>query len=271
MRTKRILPCLFVGCLLASYSLQSQVFMRAFDPAAALALGGATTAYPGMEAGLYNEAASAWGKSRGLWLSSAVPYAIQGWTTASLQAFTPIDANSGAALDLSHNGTDAYAEQRLRLAYGRRLGARFTFGGSIDAMRVSAPDYGSAAAASFGLGVLAEPIPNLWLGARVQNPLQIKLGKEVLPTVLRVGAAWPCSSTAARCGKRPRTTDAGARRIGIQTLAGAVAAGRRTQRAGPGFPGSRFCPQKWRRAARGGRMAPDPGRDPGGGPEVGGN
>lgn len=167
--------------------------MRPFDLAPALALGGAAVANPDLSAGLYNEAAPAWEKTYGFQLGSAIPYGTPGWTSAAFQAFTKIDANSGAALDLAHSGTDAYGEQRLRLAYGRKLGPRFALGGSADLLRVSAPDYGAATTATFGLGLLAEPIQNFWLGARVQNPLQAKIGDDVLPTVLRVGAAWRSS------------------------------------------------------------------------------
>ncbi len=167
--------------------------MRPFDPAPALALGGATTAYPGLSAGLGNEAAAALQPGWGVWLGSALPYTIEGWTTASLQAFTRLDANSSVALDLSHNGTDAYAEQSFRLNYARRLGAKFALGGSADLMRVAAPDYGSANAATFSIGVLAEPVKNLWLGARLRNPLQVKLGEDILPTVVQVGLAWRSS------------------------------------------------------------------------------
>lgn len=192
MQIKRAFSFLF---LLLPFGVGCQVFMRPFDPAPTMAMGGAAIAYPGMDAGWQNEAAPAWRKGRGVWLGSALPYALEGWNTASLQAYSAIDANSAVALDLAHNGTEFYAEQRLRLAYSRRLGLRFTLGGSLDAMRVDAPEYGSATAATFGLGVLAEPVPRLWLGARIQNPLQAKIGDHVLPTVVRIGAAWRSSAS----------------------------------------------------------------------------
>ncbi len=183
---------LFLSC--CPFGASSQVFMRAFDPAPAFAMGGASVAYPGLGAGLANEAAPAFQPGWGIWAGSALPYTVEGWSTATLQAYTRIDGNSAAAFDLSHNGTDAYQEQRFRLNYARRLSPRFAFGGSADLFRVAAPEYGSANAASFGLGVLAEPVKNLWLGARIQNPLQIKLGDDILPTTVRIGGAWRSSN-----------------------------------------------------------------------------
>lgn len=192
MQTKRYASA-FWALLFAPMALTAQVFMHPFDPAPALAMGGATVAYPGLSASLGNEAAVALQPGWGIGLSSALPYAIPDWTTASLQAHTRLDANSSAALDLSHNGTDAYAEQSIRLNYARRLGAKFALGGSADLMRVTAPDYGSANAATFSIGVLAEPVKNLWLGGRLRNPLQVKLGPDILPTVVSVGLAWRSS------------------------------------------------------------------------------
>lgn len=194
MQSKRLLG-LSLALLCSVVLLRAQVFMRAFDPAPALSMGGANVAYPDPAAGLANEAALVFQPRWGLWLGSALPYAVEGWTTASFQAYAGIDANSSAAIDIAHNGTSAYQEQRFRLQYARRAGAKFAFGGSADLMRVSAQDYGSANAFSFGLAVLAQPVKNLWLGARVQNPLQVKLGDDVLPATLRVGAAWRSSAT----------------------------------------------------------------------------
>ena len=169
--------------------------MRPFDQAAALTLGGAVVAYPGPGAGLANDAAPGFGEKFGLFLGSALPYGIGGWQTARVQGFCRLSPNDGIGVDFAHSAIEAYGEQRFRLLYGRRLGKKILIGGSADVLRVSAREYGSATAATFGLSVLANPLPNVWLGARVQNPLQTKLNGEVLPTVLRIGAGWQASGS----------------------------------------------------------------------------
>jgi hypothetical protein len=172
---------------------RAQVFMRPFDNAAALALGGAVAAYPGLAAGLNNEALPGFGGQRGVYAGSAIPYGIGGWQTAHVQAFTNVDRFSGVGLDLAHSGIEVYNEQRIRLMYARRLGEKIYLGGALDALRVSALEYGKVASATFGLGLLAQALPKLWIGARIQNPLQQKLSGELLPSVLRIGACWKAS------------------------------------------------------------------------------
>lgn len=175
--------------------LVGQVYMRPVENASGLALGGAVVAFPDGAAGLNNDAVLGLENKSGIFLSSAIPFGIGAWQTMQFQGFVKTGAADGLGLDVLHSGIDAYREQRFRVLYGRRLGQAICLGGSADVLRVSAPEYGSATTVSFGLSVLAEPLPNIWLGARVQNPLQAELSGTVLPTFLRLGAAWEAAST----------------------------------------------------------------------------
>lgn len=169
--------------------------MRPVDNAAALALGGAAVANPGMTTGLYNDALPAMGEKSGIFLGSALPFGISGWQTAHFQGFMRVSANDGFGMEVLHSGIEEYREQRFRLQYGRRLSEKFLLGGSADVLRVAAAEYGNATALTFGLSVLANPLPNVWIGARVQNPLQLELAGETIPAVLRIGTAWKASNT----------------------------------------------------------------------------
>ncbi len=171
----------------------TQVFMRPFDNAAALSLGGAVVAYPGQGSGITNEAQAGFGEKTAFFLSSAIPYGISEWQTAQIQGTIKIDRNSGAGLDLAYSGIEAYREQRFSLFYGRRLGDKFYLGGSADLLHVTAREYGSANSMHFGIGVLSNPIPQLWLGARIRNPVSQKTGSEKPSSILVIGAAWKAS------------------------------------------------------------------------------
>lgn len=185
--------CLCLALLWLPHAVSSQVFMRPVDNAAALALGGATVANPGLTTGLANDALPALGEKSGVFLGSALPFGISGWQTAHFQGFMRVSANDGFGLEIVHSGIEEYREQRFRLQYGRRLGEKLLLGGSADALRVSAAEYGNATALSFGLSILANPLPDVWIGARVQNPLQLEMAGETIPAVLRIGAAWKAS------------------------------------------------------------------------------
>jgi hypothetical protein len=195
------LPDSIVGILISSLCLlffsppiHAQALMRPFDNAASLSLGGATIAYPGLTNGLANEALPGFGDKLGIFLSSALPYSIGEWQTAQFQGFTKLGVNDGLGIDIVHSGIEAYQEQQFRLLYGRRLGERFYLGGSAALLRVSAQEYGSANSATFGLGLLAQALPKLWLGARLQNPFQQKIGDYDAASFLRIGAVWQTSS-----------------------------------------------------------------------------
>lgn len=186
---------LFWFLLLSPTLLVSQVFMRPVDNAAALAVGGASVAYPGARIGLGNDAVAGLDDTSGVFLSSALPFGIGSWQTARFQGFIRSSRNDGFGLDITHSGIEAYREQRFRLLYGRRLGDAIIVGASADVLRVSAQEYGSATALTFSLSALANPLPNVWLGAHIQNPVQVEIADAVVPAVLRIGAAWQAANT----------------------------------------------------------------------------
>jgi hypothetical protein len=164
--------------------------MRPFENAAAMGIGGATVALSDIGCGLANEGQLGLGTRLGFLAGTALPYGIEGWQSAHFQAIAGIGKFGGAGLNIEHSGTEDYREQRFRLAYGRRLAETFYLGGSADVLRASAPEYGSLTTATFSLSVLARALPKVWIGARVQNPFQQKIGSDLIPTVLRIGATW---------------------------------------------------------------------------------
>jgi len=168
--------------------------MRPFDNAAAMALGGATIAHPTLSAGITNDAQLGLGETVGIYAGSAIPYGISGWQTAQVQAFHRLDKNSALGLDIDHSGIEVYSEQQFRLLYGRRLGDKFYLGGSAHLLHTSAQEYGSATSATFSISLLAQALPKVWIGAKVLNPIQQKIGDELVRSGLRLGAAWQASN-----------------------------------------------------------------------------
>ncbi|MCC7246815.1 MAG: hypothetical protein IT269_14110 [Saprospiraceae bacterium] len=173
-----------------SSQVDAQVFMRPFDNAAAIASGGGNIAMPVFSQGINNEALLGRPNGTGIWAGSVLPFGISGWQVAHFTGSIGFQEKNGVALQIVHSGTEDYAEQRFQLMYGRRLGEKLYIGGSALALRASAPEYGSATSATFGLAVLAQPLPQVWVGARIQNPAQQKIGNDLIPSLLRIGATW---------------------------------------------------------------------------------
>lgn len=186
---------IFLTVLLVPFAAISQVFMRPFDNATTIALGSATIAYPGLGAGLNNDGAPAFDGKAGVFLSSALPFGISGWQTAQFQAYLSAGSKDGFGLEILHSAIEVYGEQKFRLVYGRRLSPKILLGGSASLLRASAQEYGNATGASFSLSILANPLPDVWIGARVQNPVRMEISGAAIPSVLRIGAAWQAAST----------------------------------------------------------------------------
>jgi hypothetical protein len=176
--------------VLSTGSLSAQVFMRPFDNAAQMGMGGAATAWHNTEHGLANPAQLSQPQKIQLLAWSAIPYGLTDWRSGGAQANFRINDKSGAGIDLVHSGIEGYSEQRIQGHYGRRLGAKFALGGTLQAMRVSANEYGNQQAISFSVGVLAQPLKKVYIGAVVYNPIPQRLGDAQLASGLRIGAAW---------------------------------------------------------------------------------
>jgi hypothetical protein len=174
--------------------LAAQVFMRPFDNAANLALGGAALARPDVATGWVNPAqlgqnlpkigAQAW---------SVLPYSITGWQSHGGQVGLRIDPRSGAGLTVWHSGIEGYREQRAEFAYGRRLGPKWTLGGSASVMHVSADEYGQRTTGTVSVGVQAQALPRLWIAGLITNPAVQRFEGYALPTVVQLSAAWVTS------------------------------------------------------------------------------
>ena len=171
----------------------AQVFQRPFDPASALALGGATIAMPSTSAGIANEAVLGRCEKAGAMAGASLPYSLGDWQVAHFQGFVRIDSVSAVGIELQHSAIKGYGEQRARLQYGRRLGTKLWLGANVDVFHVSAEEYASKNAATFGIALLAQPLKNCFIAARINNPLQLKIGENVPANVMRIGFSWKVS------------------------------------------------------------------------------
>jgi hypothetical protein len=154
------------------------------------ALGGAVTALPGEPWGSANPAT--WST-----LSDRVVafFATQAFGLSELRlgAVSYVEPTRLATIALGARtfGFADYRESRLNLglARGLQLGTsrRFHLGVNARYLRVSVPDYGSAATVAFGIGGLVSVLPVLDAGFHITNPHRPNLGGQELPRTLALG------------------------------------------------------------------------------------
>ncbi len=107
-------------------------------------------------------------------------------------AAAALPTGSGAfGLTLQYYGFDDYNEQKAGLAYARKLSDLIAIGGQFVVLNTRIPEYGNQTSLTFELGLQAELLPEVTIGAHVYSPLRVEtLEGEYLPSILRVGASY---------------------------------------------------------------------------------
>lgn len=97
----------------------------------------------------------------------------------------------GFGLQLASFGFDAHRENRLGVAYGRRLTDNFSIGAEFAAFGTTTTNYASTFNVTFGLGAQLYILPELRVGARIFSPLRVeRLPEEYLPQLLALGVSY---------------------------------------------------------------------------------
>lgn len=69
-------------------------------------------------------------------------------------------------------GFDAFNEQKIGVAYGRKLADKMAIGIQFDYLNTRIPEYGNQGVLTFEGGLQAEIMDNFWLGASIFNPIR---------------------------------------------------------------------------------------------------
>ncbi|MGL4909482.1 MAG: hypothetical protein ACRC3G_09125 [Bacteroidales bacterium] len=106
----------------------------------------------------------------------------------------PINNVGVAAFDIASFGYSQYRETRIGSSFGKQLSNRIAIGTRVDYHLVQVANYGSTSSITADLGIIAEPLDNLWVGAHIFNFTYSKyfsnLYDERLPVVFDLGIAY---------------------------------------------------------------------------------
>ncbi len=101
------------------------------------------------------------------------------------------------AATFDYYGFSAYNEMQAGLAFGRTFTEYFSAGIKLNYLHTQiAGEYGTADAVTFEVGILSQPIENLFIGASVYNPSRSKMGSEPIPTIYEAGIGYLFSEKA---------------------------------------------------------------------------
>ena len=92
------------------------------------------------------------------------------------------------AATYNYYGYTNYNEQQAGLAFGRTFTEYFAAGIKLNFLHSQiAGEYGSSNAVTFEVGILSQPIENLFIGAHVYNPSYSEMGTEKIPVIYKAG------------------------------------------------------------------------------------
>jgi hypothetical protein len=101
------------------------------------------------------------------------------------------------AATFDYYGFSAYNEIKAGLAFGRSFTEYFSAGVKLNYFHTQiSGEYGKADAVTFDIGILSQPIENLFVGVSVCNPSRSKMGTEPIPTIYKAGIGYIFSDKA---------------------------------------------------------------------------
>lgn len=129
-----------------------------------------------------------------------------------MQAFTfALPTSTGTfAASFANYGYSKYFEQQAGLAYAKAFGDKFSAGIQFDYLRTFIAEYDEKSNFTFELGIISEPIDNLFIGAHVYNPIITSLtsdGYDKIPTILRIGVGYNINDKAFLCLETEKDID----------------------------------------------------------------
>jgi len=94
-------------------------------------------------------------------------------------------------LSVNTFGVKNYQEQKIGLAYARRLFNNLSIGAQFDYLNTNIPLYGTRGAISLEVGLQAQILKDLQFGFHLYNPLEIEIAEDsFLPTIYRAGLLY---------------------------------------------------------------------------------
>lgn len=100
-------------------------------------------------------------------------------------------ASGTFGLAMQYFGFEGYNEQKIGLAYARKLTKKLFIGMQMDYLNLRIPEYGNSGKLTFEVGVQAQISPKLMIGTHIFSPITIDWNEtDIVLTVFAIGASY---------------------------------------------------------------------------------
>ncbi len=152
--------------------------------ARSIGIGGNGVCLTGIDAMRSNQAGLTSLNSWGIGLHTESRYLLSEIHTIGLDIATPTKYGI-FGLSLNSFGNSSYSEQKIGIAYARKLFKKLSIGAQFDFLNTSIQNYGSKINYTFEIGIYSEIFHNLHAAAHIYSPLKTEI-TEVDPIAARL-------------------------------------------------------------------------------------
>ena len=179
--------CVFATVLFAQNGYNTTTGARG------LGMGESTLGLQDIDAAFSNQAGLAYLESFGAAAAGERRFALNELGTYGAVAALPTKAGT-FGLHIQYFGFADFNEQKIGLAYARKLGAKLSVGAQLSYLNTRIELYGNNGLPVAEIGLQAEVIKNIIVGTHLVSPFRAEITEgENLPTVLRIGVTWRAS------------------------------------------------------------------------------
>ncbi|MEO1435524.1 MAG: hypothetical protein AAFV80_08325 [Bacteroidota bacterium] len=187
-----IYACIFFLCLSADF-IFAQGGFSAQTGARSRAMGGAAVTQQDVFSLFSNPAGVAHLESLSFGISGENRFLQEGLNQYQAAVALP-SGFGGFGLSVQYFGFELYNEQKIGLAYARKLTDFLSIGVQFDYLSVNIQEFGNKGAFTFEAGIQSNFKEQFYFGAHVFSPARVSLtDDDLLPTVMTVGGAWKAS------------------------------------------------------------------------------
>jgi hypothetical protein len=155
------------------------------------AMGNAALTFTDLNAAYVNQAGLAFLDELSFGVYAENRFLAQGLNSFLFAAAYPNEKIGTFGVTVNYFGYENYNEQKIGLAYARKLSETFSLGVQLDYLGTRIPQYGTAASFTFEVGILAKLTEQFSLAAHVYNPTRTTVaGLDRLPSLLNLGLAY---------------------------------------------------------------------------------